>query len=392
MGQKTHPIGFRLGISIPWQARWFAARGPAYSALAIEDQKIREMIKARYDESGGISKTEIERGPQELVVSIHTARPGIVIGRGGTRVDELRSDLEKLTGKRARLNIQEIRQPELDAYLVARNVAEQLERRVAFRRAMRQSVTRTMQAGAEGIKLICSGRLGGAEIARAEKAMDGRVPLHTLRANIDFAIAEAETAFGRIGVKVWIYKGEVTSSAAIVGTAMRQADAPPGQGGDAESRPRRQRRSGPRAGSATTQRGAEEPAADESPARDAVAEEPAAEETPAKDEPVAGEPAAEEIPAEPKVSVEEPAAEETSAETEAAIEVPAAKKATPASKATTRKPAAKKATPASKAATRKPAAKKATPASKAAGKKPAARKSRAKPKAEAKTSGKATKK
>ncbi|MCH8223722.1 MAG: 30S ribosomal protein S3 [Chloroflexi bacterium] len=191
MGQKTHPIGFRLGISIPWQARWFAARGPAYSALAIEDQKIREMIKARYDESGGISKTEIERGPQELVVSIHTARPGIVIGRGGTRVDELRSDLEKLTGKRARLNIQEIRQPELDAYLVARNVAEQLERRVAFRRAMRQSVTRTMQAGAEGIKLICSGRLGGAEIARAEKAMDGRVPLHTLRANIDFAIAEA---------------------------------------------------------------------------------------------------------------------------------------------------------------------------------------------------------
>ena len=123
MGQKTHPIGFRLGISIPWQARWFAARGPEYAALAIEDQKIREMIKARYEESGGISKTEIERGPQELVVSIHTARPGIVIGRGGTRVDELRADLEKLTGKRARLNIQEIRQPELDAYLVARNVA-----------------------------------------------------------------------------------------------------------------------------------------------------------------------------------------------------------------------------------------------------------------------------
>ena len=372
MGQKTHPIGFRLGISIPWQARWFAARGPAYSALAIEDQRIREMIKARYEESGGISKTEIERGPQELIVSIHTARPGIVIGRGGTRVDELRADLEKLTGKRARLNIQEIRQPELDAYLVARNVAEQLERRVAFRRAMRQSVTRTMQAGAEGIKLICSGRLGGAEIARAEKAMDGRVPLHTLRANIDFAIAEAATSFGRIGVKVWIYKGEVTSTA--------------------ESRPRRQRRAGPRAGRAITQRDAEEPAADESPARDAVAEEPAAEETPAKDEPIAEEPAAEEVPAEPKVTVEEPAAEETSAETEAAIEVPAAKKATPASKATTRKPAAKKATPASKAATRKPAAKKATPASKAAGKKPAARKSRAKPKAEAKTSGKATKK
>ncbi len=317
MGQKTHPIGFRLGTSIPWQARWFAARGPAYSALAIEDQKIREMIKARYEESGGISKTEIERGPQELVVSIHTARPGIVIGRGGTRVDELRADLEKLTGKRARLNIQEIRQPELDAYLVARNVAEQLERRVAFRRAMRQSVTRTMQAGAEGIKLICSGRLGGAEIARAEKAMDGRVPLHTLRANIDFAIAEAATTFGRIGVKVWIYKGEVTSSAAIVGTAMRQADAPPGSGGDTESRPRRPRRSGPRSGRATAQRGAEKQA-EEKP--EAAAEEPVAEEAPAEAEPTAEEPTAEEAPAEAEPTAEEPAAEEATAEEETADE------------------------------------------------------------------------
>lgn len=309
MGQKTHPIGFRLGISVPWQARWFAARGTAYAALAIEDQKIREMIKARYEESGGISKVEIERGPQELVVSIHTARPGIVIGRGGTRVDELRADLEKLTGKRARLNIQEIRQPELDAYLVARNVAEQLERRVAFRRAMRQSVTRTMQAGAEGIKLICSGRLGGAEIARAEKAMDGRVPLHTLRANIDFAIAEAATTFGRIGVKVWIYKGEVTSTAAIVGTAMRQADAPADSGeggGNSEGRPRRQRRSGPRASRATTttQRDPEKPAAKAEPAKASAEPEAAAPETapkaapeavtetPAKAEPKATKPAA----------------------------------------------------------------------------------------------------
>lgn len=197
------------------------------------------MIATRYEDSGGISKTEIERGPQELVISIHTARPGIVIGRGGTRVDELRSDLEKLTGKRARLNIQEIRQPELDAFLVARNVAEQLERRVAFRRAMRQSVTRTMQAGAEGIKILCSGRLGGAEIARAEKAMDGRVPLHTLRANVDFAIAEAATTFGRIGVKAWIYTGDLSTGSAVVGTAMRQIDAP-----TEESRPRRRRSSG----------------------------------------------------------------------------------------------------------------------------------------------------
>ena len=329
MGQKTHPIGFRLGISIPWQARWFAARGPAYAALAIEDQKIREMISTRYEESGGISKTEIERGPQELVVSIHTARPGIVIGRGGTRVDELRADLEKLTGKRARLNIQEIRQPELDAYLVARNVAEQLERRVAFRRAMRQSVTRTMQAGAEGIKLICSGRLGGAEIARAEKAMDGRVPLHTLRANIDFAIAEAATTFGRIGVKAWIYKGEVTSSAAIVGTAMRQADAPAGNGGggggDSDSRPRRQRRAGPRASRVTTQRESEKPAVDE----------PAAEK-PAEDKPV---------PETAEASVQsEPATEVTTPEPVIETPAPEAEAKQPSkAKPKTKKPAPKKA-------------------------------------------------
>lgn len=208
MGHKTHPIGFRLGIIQPWQARWFAARGKQYKALVFEDLKIRTAVKKRYGESGGISRVEIERGPQDLVVTIHTARPGIVIGRGGQRVDELRADLEKLTGKRARLNIQEIRQPELDSYLVARNVAEQLERRVAFRRAMRQSATRTMASGALGVKIICGGRLGGAEIARSEKIMEGRVPLHTLRANIDFAIGEANTTFGKIGVKVWIYKGE----------------------------------------------------------------------------------------------------------------------------------------------------------------------------------------
>ena len=208
MGHKTHPIGFRLGIIQPWQARWFAARGKQYKALVLEDLKIRGAVKKRYGDSGGISRVEIERGPQDLVVTIHTARPGIVIGRGGQRVDELRADLEKLTGKRARLNIQEIRQPELDSYLVARNVAEQLERRVAFRRAMRQSATRTIASGALGVKIICGGRLGGAEIARSEKVMEGRVPLHTLRANIDFAIGEAQTTFGKIGVKVWIYKGE----------------------------------------------------------------------------------------------------------------------------------------------------------------------------------------
>ena len=209
MGQKTHPIGFRLGGVHPWHARWFADKATGYRTLAVEDQAIRKLISDRYEETGGITRVEIERGTQELVVSVHTARPGIVIGRGGQRVDELRTELEQLTGKRARLNIQEVRNADVDAYLVARNIADQLERRVAYRRAMRMSAQRTMQAGALGVKIIASGRLGGAEIARNDKAVEGRVPLHTLRADIDFAIAEAATTFGRIGIKVWIYKGDI---------------------------------------------------------------------------------------------------------------------------------------------------------------------------------------
>ena len=207
MAQKTHPIGFRLGIIKDWQSRWFAASPDEYRALVKEDMEVRDLITGRYPEAG-ISKVEIERG-NDVIVTVHTARPGIVIGRGGQRVEELRKDIEAKTAKRARLNVQEIRQPELDAYLVARNVAEQLERRIVFRRAIRQTVMRTMQAGAEGIKILIAGRLGGADIARREKAMEGRVPLHTLRADIDYAIAEAATEFGRIGVKVWIYKGEI---------------------------------------------------------------------------------------------------------------------------------------------------------------------------------------
>ncbi len=209
MGQKTHPIGFRLGGVHPWHARWFADKATGYRTLAVEDQAIRKLISDRYEETGGITRVEIERGTQELVVSVHTARPGIVIGRGGQRVDELRTELEQLTGKRARLNIQEVRNADVDAFLVARNIADQLERRVAYRRAMRMSAERTMQAGALGVKIIASGRLGGAEIARTDKAIEGRVPLHTLRADIDFAIAEAATTFGRIGIKVWIYKGDI---------------------------------------------------------------------------------------------------------------------------------------------------------------------------------------
>lgn len=215
MGQKTHPIGFRLGVDVgdrlvkDWQARWFGANASEYAAQVQEDLAIRAVITGKYADSG-MSRLEIERSAQDLVVNLHTARPGTVIGRGGQRVDELRSAVERAAGgKRVKLNVIEIRQPEQDAYLVARNIADQLERRVAYRRAIRQSVSRAMQAGCKGIKVVVSGRLGGAEIARREKAMDGRVPLHTLRADIDYALAEAHTAMGRVGVKVWIYRGEV---------------------------------------------------------------------------------------------------------------------------------------------------------------------------------------
>ena len=208
MGNKTHPIGFRLGIVKDWQTRWFAAKQKDYRSLVREDIAIRNVVMEG-NADAGISRVEIERGTNELVVTAHTARPGIVIGRGGAKVDEMRKELERLTNGRVRLNVQEIRQPELDAFLVARNIADQLERRIAFRRAIRQAMNRTVQAGAQGIKVIASGRLAGADIARAEKAMEGRVPLHTLRADIDFDIAEAATDFGRIGVKVWIFKGEI---------------------------------------------------------------------------------------------------------------------------------------------------------------------------------------
>ena len=230
MGQKIHPNGFRVGITRDWESTWYADYGKGeYAALVREDLQIRGSVYSMYPDAG-ISKVEIERDPNEVSVTIHTARPGIVIGRGGQRVDELRKNLETVTGsRRARLNVKEVRQAELDAYLVARNVADQLERRIAFRRAIRQAITRTMQAGAEGIKIACSGRLAGADIARAEKAMEGRVPLHTLRADIDYGLAEAATEYGIIGVKVWICRGEVTAPA-IAGEMSTPVD-----GGDVEA-------------------------------------------------------------------------------------------------------------------------------------------------------------
>ena len=214
MGHKTHPIGFRLGVSKDWQSRWFAPSGKEYKQFVWEDLQIRSSILEQYPDAS-ISKIDIERNSSDLIATIYTARPGIVIGRGGQRVEELRKMLEELTSKKARLNVQEIRQPELDAFLVARGVADQLERRIAFRRAIRQAVSRTMQSGAKGVRVMVSGRLGGAAIARTEKAREGRVPLHTLKADVDFAIAEAATDFGRIGVKVWIYHGDAVSEAEI---------------------------------------------------------------------------------------------------------------------------------------------------------------------------------
>ena len=206
MGRKVHPIGFRIGIIQDWQAKWYADKH--YAELLQEDLKLRGAIQSKYADAA-ISLVEIDRQAKEVAVTIHTARPGIVIGRGGQRVDELGAYLEKLIGKKVRLNIQEIRQPELDAMLVARAIAEQIQRRIAYRRAMKQAIFRTIQAGAKGIRVSCSGRLGDSEIARRQTMHEGRVPLHTLRADIDYGLTEARTTMGRIGVKVWIFKGEV---------------------------------------------------------------------------------------------------------------------------------------------------------------------------------------
>ncbi len=213
MGQKTHPTGFRLGGVIDWQSQWYANNGKSYANLLNEDRYIRDVITKELGENGAISKIEIERGSQDISITVYTARPGIIIGRGGTRVEELKKFLETKTSNTVRLNINEIRVPELVAKLVGENIAEQLERRVAFRRAVNTAMQRTMQVGAGGIKVVISGRLAGADIARTEKYMQGRVPLHTLRADIDYEISEANTTYGVIGIKVWIYKGDIIPTA-----------------------------------------------------------------------------------------------------------------------------------------------------------------------------------
>lgn len=219
MGQKTHPIGFRLGVIRTWNSRWYAPNNKV-ADLIQEDIMIKRYINRRL-ENAGISKIQIARAPKKVSVDIHTSRPGIVIGRKGAEVDKLRDELRLLTGKDIVLNIVEVRKPELDATLVADSIARQLEGRVAFRRALKKALAATMKMGALGVKVQCGGRLGGAEIARTEKYRDGRVPLHTLRADIDYATATAHTTYGCIGVKVWICRGEVLGKGHFIGEPER---------------------------------------------------------------------------------------------------------------------------------------------------------------------------
>lgn len=206
MGQKVNPVGLRVGIIRDWESKWYA--GKDYADLLHEDLKVREYITKRLRDAS-LSKVEIERAANRLNVTVHTAKPGMVIGKGGTEVEALRKALNELTGKRVHINILEIKKADIEAKLVAENIARQLESRVSFRRAQKQVIQRAMRAGAKGIKTMVSGRLGGADIARSEQYSEGTVPLHTLRADIDYATAEADTTYGKLGVKVWIYRGEV---------------------------------------------------------------------------------------------------------------------------------------------------------------------------------------
>jgi len=206
LGQKVHPTGYRLGVIKTWSSKWYADK--EYAEFLHEDLKLRKVVKEKLFHAG-VSKIDIDRAGNKIKVNIHTARPGIIIGKRGAEVDKLKKDLETLTGRQVYINIMEIRKPEMDAQLVAENIALQLERRIAFRRAMKKAVTSSLRFGAQGVKVSCGGRLAGAEIARSEWYREGQVPLHTLRADIDYGTAEARTTYGIIGVKVWIFKGEV---------------------------------------------------------------------------------------------------------------------------------------------------------------------------------------
>jgi small subunit ribosomal protein S3 len=274
MGHKVHPVGFRVGVIRGWDAKWYADKH--YVNYLLEDLKVRNRIKSMYPEAG-VSQVEIDRQANNVTLTIHTARPGILIGRGGQRVDEMRHMLERLIGKRIQLNIREVQQPELDAFLVARSVADQMERRVAYRRAMKQSMQRTIQAGAKGMRIRCAGRLDGAEIARKVIMHEGRVPLHTIRADVDYGFTEAHTVMGRIGVKVWVYKGDILpekeEEEAVVAPPTAVAEAAPAAPAAPEA-------AAPRAAVPAEATTAEAKPAEEQPAPAPAAPAPSAEEKP----------------------------------------------------------------------------------------------------------------
>ncbi|MFY0624801.1 MAG: 30S ribosomal protein S3 [Reichenbachiella sp.] len=242
MGQKVNPIGFRLGVVKGWDSNWYG--GKTFPDKLVEDTKIRKYITARIPK-GGISKVVIERTIKRITLTIHTARPGVVIGKGGSEVDKIKEELKLITGKDLQINIFEIKRPELDAVLVGQSIAQQLQARISFRRAMKQSIAATMRVGAEGIKIKVSGRLGGAEMARSEQYKEGRIPLHTLRADIDYAISEANTIYGKIGIKVWIFKGEIFGKRDLspnVGAKSQQGGGQRRGGRPGGDGPKRQRR------------------------------------------------------------------------------------------------------------------------------------------------------
>jgi len=257
MGQKVNPIGLRLGIVRGWDSSWYG--GKDFSDKLVEDEKIRNYIKARIPK-GSISKVVIERTLKRITLTIHTARPGIVIGKGGSEVDKIKEELKKITGKDVQINIYEIKRPEIDAKLVGEAIAQQLQARISYRRAMKQSIASAMRVGTQGIKIRLAGRLGGAEMARTEEYKEGRIPLHTLRADIDYAISEAQTIYGKIGIKVWIFKGELygkrdlTPSAATA--AADRSDRGTGSGGGNDRN--KDRRGGGRGGNDSNRGGGSE--------------------------------------------------------------------------------------------------------------------------------------
>jgi len=228
MGQKVNPVGFRLGIVRGWDSNWYG--GNTFSEKLVEDQRIRKYVDARI-QKGGIAKVVIERTLKRITLTIHTARPGVVIGKGGNEVDKIKEELKKLTGKDVQINIFEIKRPELDSKLVGESIAQQIEARISYKRAMKQAIASAMRVGSEGIKVKVSGRLAGSDMARTEQYKEGRIPLHTLRADIDYAISEAQTVYGKIGIKVWIFKGEIYGKRDLSPNVGLVSNAPQGQAG-----------------------------------------------------------------------------------------------------------------------------------------------------------------